>query len=95
MLFAVTYAWHPGRSEHEQKRALQLFTSWQPPFEFKAHYATADGGIAVVETESAAAVVEGIAPWTPFFRFDVKPALEVEQAVPIYQKAYDWRDSVA
>lgn len=37
MLFGVVYAPHAGGTEEMQKRSLQLFTQWSPPFEFKVH----------------------------------------------------------
>jgi hypothetical protein len=97
MLFGVLYAPHTGGSSEEaQKRSLQLFTQWSPPFEFKAQYARGDGkgGIAVIEADSGEAVVEGISPWLPFFEFDVTPVVDIQAAVPLFQRAYEWRDSV-
>jgi hypothetical protein len=95
MLFAALYTPH-STSEESQKRSLQLFTSWQPPFEFKAHYARADGkgGIAIFEADSPAVVLEGVAPFTPFFDFEVVPVTEIENAVPIFMRVNEWRDSV-
>jgi hypothetical protein len=95
MLFLAIYKFH-SPSEQIDKRTLQLFTSWQPPFEFKGHWARGDGrgGVALFEADSAAQVVEGIAPWSAFFEFEVTPALEIESAVPLFMKGYEWRDSV-
>lgn len=97
MEFGVVYTVRETVSEEAEKRSLQLFTSWQPPFEFKAHWARArgDGGIAIVETDSAAALLEGLAPWQPFFDFDISPVVGVEEAVPIFMKVNAWRDSVS
>jgi len=97
MLFAVMYT---GRnvSEESQKRSLNLFMNWQPPagYEFKAHYATCDGngGVAIAEASSAAALLEAHAPWSPFFEFTTIPILDIQQAVPLFTKANAWRDSV-
>jgi hypothetical protein len=41
MLFAAIYTPH-SVTEESQKRSLQLFMNWTPPFEFKAHYARSD-----------------------------------------------------
>jgi len=85
---------HP--SEESQKRSLQLFTNWQPPVEFKGHWAFATGGgMAIVEAENSAAMVEAVTPFTPFFDFRVEPVVNVEEAVPIFTKTTGWRDSVA
>jgi Domain of unknown function (DUF3303) len=95
VLFGVVYSGTTA-SEESQKRSLQLFQGWEPPFEFKHHWAraNADGGIAIVETDSAEALLEGIAPWTPFFTFDITPIVAIEDAVPLFVKTNAWRDSV-
>jgi Protein of unknown function (DUF3303) len=96
MLFGVLYRQHPGTSEEQQKRGLLLFSQWSPPFEFKAHYARGDGkgGIAIVESDTAEAVVEGTSPWLPFFEFEVTPIVDIQAAVPLFQKGIAWRESV-
>ena len=78
------------------KRSLKLFTKWKPPFTFVHHFALATrGGIAIIEADSAAQVVEGIAPWLPFFAFEVTPTVGIEEAVPIFMQTNAWRDSIA
>ena len=98
MLFAAIYTVRGDVSEEKQKRSLQLFTNWTPPagFEFKAHYALADGsgGIAIVETNSAAAHLEAVAPFGVFFDFKIIPILDIGEAVPILARVNAWRDSV-
>ena len=66
MLFGVSYRTR-GESEADAARSLQLFTSWQPPVEFKGHWAFSDasGGFAIVETDSAAAMLEAVSTFTP------------------------------
>jgi Protein of unknown function (DUF3303) len=97
MLFVVIYTAREV-TEEKEKRSLTLFTSWKPPagYEFKAHYALGDGtgGVAIVEASSAAVLLEAHAPWGPFFEFRTVPAVEVEKAVPIFQKVNAWRDSI-
>jgi hypothetical protein len=97
MLFAVIYTARDV-TEEKDKRSLKLFTNWKPPagYEFKAHYALADGsgGVALVEAGSAAALLEAHAPWGPFFDFRSVPAVEIDTAVPVFQRVNAWRDSV-
>ncbi len=94
MPFAALYK-ERNPSEEKDKRSLQLFAEWTPPFEFTHHFARADGGgIAIFEADSAASVVEGIAPWLPFFDFEIVPVVGIEEAVPIFMKTNAWRDSV-
>jgi Protein of unknown function (DUF3303) len=96
MLFGLIYTARDGVTEDMEKRSLGLFTQWSPPFEFKAHYARGDGqgGIAIVESDTAEAIVEGTAPWQPFFSFELTPVVDIQAAVPLFQRAYQWRDSV-
>ena len=97
MLFVVVYKPRENWSEELQQRTLQLFTQWQPPagLEFKAHYAHADGsgGVAVVAVSDAAALVEGIEPFSASFAFDATPVVEMAEAVPLMQRAQAWRAS--
>jgi hypothetical protein len=97
MLFGVLYSPRDNVTEETQKRGLRLFTNWSPPFEFKANYSRGDGkgGIAIVETDSVEAIIEGIAPWVPFFEFEVTPVMDIQAAVPALQRAQEWRDSVS
>lgn len=98
MLFAVSYQARANTTEESQKRALNLFAHWQPPatYLFKAHYANADGngGLALVETESAAAALDVHGAWSPFFEFSMVPIIEIEQAIQIGGGHVKWRESV-
>lgn len=96
MLFAIIY--HPvAATEEGQLRNLQVFANWTPPgaLKFLSHYAfVTGGGVAIVETESAEALLEGIIPFTPFFDFKPSPVVDMNEAIPIAQRAFDWRSSV-
>ena len=84
-------------SEEADRRTLSLFANWTPPFEFQSHWAFANGrgGFGVVETDSPNALLEGIAPWSTYFDFEVTPVVPIEEAIPIFAKVNEWRDSVA
>ena len=98
MLFAVTYCVRATISEESQKRSLTLFANWQPPetYVFKAHYANADGsgGLALVETDSAAAALDVHGAWGPFFSFSMVPLVEIQQATQLGFAHVKWRESV-
>jgi Domain of unknown function (DUF3303) len=95
VLFGIVYK-PRNWSEETAKRSLNLFGNWQPPVEFKHHWALATGsGIAVAEADSAAAVLEAVAAFAPFFEFQVEPAVPIEEAVPIFSKTNAWRESMA
>lgn len=84
--------------EAAARRSLDVFGKWQPPagFEFKGFWAYADGsgGTAIVEADSAAAIAKAITPFAAWMRFDVKPIIPMEEAVPILHEAIAFRDSV-
>ena len=98
MLFAVSYQLRANTTEESQSRALKLFTNWTPPetYTFKAHYTNADGsgGLALVETDSAAAALQVHGAWAPFFDFKLVPIIEIDQAVQIGFANAKWRESV-
>ena len=89
MLFSLVYTARDV-TEESQERSLDLFTNWKPPagYEFKAHYALADGtgGIAIVEANSTEALLEAHTPWGPFFEFRTVPVVEIDKAIPIFQR---------
>jgi len=98
MLFGVTWVPTSGPTEDRDKRTLKLFASWRPPkgVEFKGFYDYADGngGIAIVEADSAEALLETTAPWAAFFAFTIRPVVTSEKATPIFEKTIGWRDSI-
>ena len=98
MLFAVTWTPRPGTTEAIEKRSLTLFTNWAPPagltFQAFYDYADGDGGVAIVDVDSAETMMAGLAPWGVFFQFSARPLVSTESSLPILQKAHAWRDSV-
>ena len=83
MLLAAIYTTR-NPTEESQKRSLQLFTNWQPPAEFKAHYTRADGkgGIALFEAEDASVALEMVGPFTAFFDFEITPVVNSRTRSP-------------
>lgn len=98
MLFAISYRTRANATEDSQKRALSLFSNWKPPaaYVFKAHYSNADGngGLAIVETDSASAALQVHGAWSPFFEFKIVPIVEIEKGIKIGSANVKWRESV-
>ena len=95
MLFHVTWEF-VNRSEESQKRSLELFSKWTPgPGQFQAFYGFADGngGVALIEADSAADLAKTLAPWTPFLQFTTRAILPIEESAGINQEAAAWRDA--
>ena len=85
MLFMCHGKPKPGLSPDDQRQALKLFGSWQPPagMTIRAHYISASGGdFVVVETDSAETLIEATATWAPFVIYEVTPIAEVQSGVP-------------
>ena len=82
-----------------RQRNLAFFSQWKPPdgFEFKGFWGFADGsgGVAIVETDSAATMAKATAPFTPWLRFNATPILQVEEAAAIAGEAAAARASFA
>ena len=97
MLFHTTWEFHPSNSEEAIQRSLAFFSQWKPPegFEFKGFWGFADGsgGVAIVETDSAAAIARATAPFTPWLRFSTTPILPVEEGAAIAGEAAEARAS--
>ena len=97
MLFHVTWAFK-DTGEEGARRSLALLANWQPPAgaEFKGFYGFADGngGVALIDADSAATVARTTAPWTPWLRFTVTPIVPIEESSAIGGEAIAFRDSV-
>jgi hypothetical protein len=98
MLIGGTYTTRID-SEASSKRNLQLFANWTTPagFEFKAHWARADGkgGMFIAEAATAEALLEATAPWSTRLDFDIAPIVEITSAVPLFMKVQAWMDTVS
>ena len=102
MLFQVNYSTRSGGSvqdnEASSKRAMALFSKWSPPagVEIKSFYARADGrgGTIILETDNVEALAEGPAKFGAINEFEITPILDITTAVPIYNDAIAWADSI-
>jgi Domain of unknown function (DUF3303) len=97
MLFAVIYRPRKTVTEESERRNMLEFASWTPPagLQIKEHYhGPGLVGIVLCEVDSAATLVEYIAPFIPYFEHEFFPVMPVEDAVPILKKVYDWQASI-
>ena len=96
MLFHAEWEF-TDRSEEGQKRSLAVFSRWQPPegTDFQAFYGYGDGtgGFAIVEADSAAALAQAVAPFTPWLHFTTKVILPVQDAAAIAGSGMAFRDA--
>jgi hypothetical protein len=90
MLFMCHGRPRENLSEAEVQRALRVFSSWTPPagVEIRAHYAAASGGdFVVIETDSAAALLEAASVWRPFLHYTFEPIVPVSEGASAIGKA--------
>jgi hypothetical protein len=53
-----------------------------------------EGGFLVIEANSVAPLIEGIAPYATYLEYEVTPIADVSEAVPALDRAFAWRDTV-
>jgi hypothetical protein len=98
MLFHITWTTH-SPTEENATVSRELFAKWQPPadVDFKGFYGFADGsgGVAIVETDTAAGLARTTAPWNAWLTFSITPILPIEEGVAIGAEAAAWKASVA
>jgi uncharacterized protein DUF3303 len=82
----------------ELRRSLDGFVRWLPPnnLTFREFVVRADGGggFAVVETDAAADLLDGVARFSPWFEFEVFAVVEIADAVGVLDAAANWLDFV-
>lgn len=95
MLYLVTWRFI-NTSEASLKRLLDLFATWKPPVEQREFHAFADGsgGMALVETDSAATLARLTAPWAPWLEYTVKPLVPLPEMRPVLEEAVAFRAAV-
>ena len=95
MLFHATFRYKTGTTHDDQKAALKLFENWQPPAGIDIMsfvFGTDSTGFALIEAESAEAMMEATAIWAGvLLDYDVIPVVPVSTAVETFQKAIAYR----
>ena len=85
-------------SEEAVSRSLAVFQGWKPPegADFKGFYgfADGDGGVAIIEVDSAATLARAVTPFTPWLRFTGRPIHPVEESAAIAAEGVAFRTSV-
>jgi hypothetical protein len=103
MKYAMTWTSRLGASgkdnEDSLRRALALFSKWQPPAGTTFHQfvgrVDAGGGIAIVETDDPAELLNGTAKFAPFNEFQIHPVVDMAEWTQAGQEAIDFRDSIS
>ena len=85
-------------SEEGAARSLAVFQGWQPPegADFMGFYgfADGDGGVALIEVDSAATLARAVAPFAPWLRFTARPIHPIEESAAIAGEGIAFRATI-
>jgi len=80
-------------SAEESRKLLDAFTKWTPAasniLQMLA-YLDGTGGMSIVDTDDPAAVLRDVTKFAPWLDFTVIPAMDIMDAVPIYNEAIEF-----
>jgi hypothetical protein len=86
-------------SEEAAARSLAVFQGWKPPegADFKGFYGFADGegGVALIEVDSAATLARTVAAFTPWLRFTARLIHPIEESAEIAGEGIAFRATIA
>lgn len=102
MKYVITWAYRLSGSAADNDltiaRIHEAFTKWTPSSDITflqfLGYVEADGGAAVVETDSPLSLAREIAKFTPYLDYRVMPAVEIADAAAFVQEGIEFRASV-
>jgi len=103
MKFIVTWTARDGGSgadnEASIKRNLQVFGKWSPPQGDVFHQfltrLDGEGGYAVVETDNPLNILDSAAKFSPWFKFEVIPVVDIMEGTPVAAQAIEFRESIS
>ena len=86
-------------NEEALRRALALFSKWQPPAGTTFHQfvgrVDAGGGYAIVETDNPAELLDGTSKFIAFNEFQIHPVVDMAEWAHAGQEGIDFRYSVS
>jgi hypothetical protein len=102
MKYAMTWTSRLGGSgkdnEEALRRALELFSKWQPPAGTTFHQFVGridgEGGVAIVETDNATELLTETLKFVPFNAFQIHPVVDMSDWAQAAQQSIDFRSSI-
>ena len=79
------------------KRLLDLFSKWTPAAADILQFVSkidGRGGFSIVETDNPANVLRDVTKFSEFLEFEVYPVMDIGDAVPIFNEAIDYVESI-
>jgi Domain of unknown function (DUF3303) len=85
-------------NEESAKRALELFSKWQPPAGVTFHQFVGrldgEGAFAVVETDNPNDILDASAKFAPLKLFNVYPVVDMTEWAQKLQEGVEFRESI-
>ncbi|WP_238994639.1 DUF3303 domain-containing protein [Mycolicibacterium chubuense] len=85
-------------NEKAMKRALELFSKWQPPAGTTFHQFVGrldgEGGFAIVETDNSTELLTETMKFAPFNSFQIHPVVDMADWAQAAQQGIDFRASI-
>ena len=86
-------------NEEGVRRALALFSKWQPPAGTTFHQFVGrldgEGGFAVVETDNPAELLDGTSKFAPYNQFQIHPVVDMNDWAQAAQVGVEYRESIS
>jgi hypothetical protein len=100
MKYVVCWTARESRtSEQDATRSLAVFGKWAPSNGSTMHQfvqrVDGEGGFAIVETNDPADVLRDTYKFTPWFKYEVFPVVDMAEATSLATEAIDYRSSIS
>jgi hypothetical protein len=99
MAWTTRYNGSGQDNEAVAKRGVAMFSNWTPPagITFDQFVGRLDGagGFAVVESDSAADLLEGVSKFAPFNEFQLYPVVDIEEWIRAASAGIEFRESIS
>jgi|ERR1700757_4862991 Protein of unknown function (DUF3303) len=98
---SITFRLNSSAADNEAttRRLLDLYSKWTPPAGTTFHQFVSRldgaGGFAVLETDSAAEIMETTSKFAPLIEYQIYPVVDVADGVRAAQEAVEYRESIS
>lgn len=86
-----------GGDEAAPRRLLDVFSKWTPAAGNILQMVSKvddNGGLSIVETDNLADILRDTSKFTAWLEFTVTPVIDITDAVPIFNEAIDYVESI-
>ena len=83
--------------ESQPRRLLDVFSKWTPAAGNILQMVSRvddNGGLSIVETDNVTDILRDVSKFTVWLVFTVTPVIDITDAVPVFNEAIDYIDSI-